>query len=77
MVKRVVCVDSNGVKKSCPKCGEPLMTADQEGASLYCRNGCEIYTAMPHGSGFNVRNVGSVFGPFFGGGIRRSPVFEE
>lgn len=64
--------------KLCPKCNQELQEKNDH---RWCRNGCEIYTAMPHGSAFDVMqrdvpdNAGS--NRVVTGGLRRTPRFDE
>ena len=64
--------------RTCRKCGEPI-----KDKATTCRNGCEIYTAVPHGSRFLLPRVhvtgtdGKVWGAGTEGSFVRKPTNNE
>lgn len=68
--------------KLCPKCDEPLI--ERKDKSKFCRNGCEIYTAVPRGSAYHDQVVtpkkdknGNVMTGGGSNNLRRFPRFEK
>lgn len=60
-------------QKECPKCELPLK--ERKDGSRFCVNGCEIYTAAPHGATFSAQITGDSGG--YSHGQRRNPKLEE
>lgn len=61
----------NSPDKPCPKCGTILKI---KGNSKWCQNGCDIFTAVPRGSGFTVKandSMGQIFA--HSDGLRKTP----